>query len=275
MDNLYSQKKVENGRTLLPQGYGDPRGYKFNGPPSWYQYSPRLYTDRLVEIYLWSMDRKDLERVPIASSFDPKFGDLSGGYGEADRSLPWLGYLEGKVPDFPEKALLADLDRVRLRMEAIRADQTTADSRLADYLLDFNPATTNTLAQLTLGAYMSPARIWTLHSRFRYFDPVKRRAGLPEDVGALVEKMSADSATLTLVNTNPVEAREVVVQAGGYGEHRFDAVTLDGKTTAFNGPVLTVRLDPGAGSRLEFKMTRYANRPTLAFPWNRGWYPAN
>lgn len=273
MDNIYAQKKVEGGRTLLPQGYGDPRGYKHNGPPSWYQYGPRLYTDRLTEIYLWSMDRKDLERVPVATSFNPGSGGR-GGYTEPDRSLPWLGFLEGKIPDFPEKALQSDLMRVRRIMENIRTDQTTADSRLADYLLDYNPATTNTLAHLTLGAYMSPARIWVLHSRFRYFDPVKRRAGLPEDVGALVEKMGADAATVTLVNVNPIEAREVVVQAGGYGEHRFDAVTVGGKTTTFSSPVMTVRLEPGAGSRFEFKMTRYANRPTVAFPWDRGWYPA-
>lgn len=271
MDNIYAQKKVENGKTLLPQGYGDPRGYKHNGPPSWYQYAPRLFTDRLVEIYLWSMDRKDLERVTIPTTFNPQPG---GGYTEPDRSLAWLGYLDGKIPDFPEKALQADLARVRQRMEAIRTDQTTADSRLADYLLDYNPATTNTLAHLTLGAYMTPSRIWTLHSRFRYFDPVQRRAGLPKDVGALVEKMSANSATLTLVNTNPLEAREVVVQAGGYGEHRFDSVAVDGKPLPVNGPVLNVRLSAGAGSRLEFQMTRYANRPTVALPWDRGWYPA-
>ncbi|MSV27412.1 MAG: hypothetical protein EXQ52_01505 [Bryobacterales bacterium] len=274
MDNLYAQKKVENGRTLLPHGYGDPRGYKYNGPPSWYQYSPNLFLDRLVEIYLWSMDRKDLERIPVAASFNSAVGARSGGYGEPDRSLPWLGFLEGKIPDFPEKALQADLARIRHRLDDIRNDATTADSRLADYLLDFNPATTDVLAHLTLGAYMSPARIWVLHSRFRYFDPVKRRAGLPEDVSALVEKLGPDSATLTLVNTNPAEPREISVQAGGYGEHRFDAITIGGKATVFNGPVFTVRLDPGAGSRLEFKMTRYANLPTLAFPWDRGWYPA-
>jgi hypothetical protein len=219
------------------------------------------------------MDRKDLERVSIATSYDPS-RERFGGYGEPDRSLAWLGFLDGKIPDFPEKALQRDLLRVRKKMEDIRADETTADTRLADYLLDFNPATTNTLAHLTLGAYMSPSRIWVLHSRFRYFDPVKRRAGLPEDVGALVEKLGPDSATVTLVNTNPVDAREVVVQAGGYGEHRFEGVTVAGNTTTFSVPVVTVRLEPGAGSRLDFKMTRYANRPTLAFPWDRGWYPA-
>jgi hypothetical protein len=123
------------------------------------------------------------------------------------------------MPEFPEQALQADLGRVRRRMESIRTDGTTADSRLADYLLDLNPATTAALTNLTLGGYFASGRVWTLHSRFRYFDPVNRRAGLPEDVSALVRKLGADSATLTLVNVNPIEARGV--QAGGYGEHRL------------------------------------------------------
>ncbi|MFN0103377.1 MAG: hypothetical protein ACKV2U_14970 [Bryobacteraceae bacterium] len=272
MDNVYAQKKVENGQTLLPQMYGDPRGYKFDGPPQWYHFTNRLHTDRLAEIYFWSMNRKDLERVPIASSFNVRVG--RGGYSESDRTATWLGFLEGKIPDFPEKALQSDIGRVRQRVEMIRNDSTTADSRLADYLLDLNPATTNALTNLTMGGYFSNGRIWVLHSRFRYFDPMKRRAGLTEDVGALVEKLGADSATVTLVNTNQIEPREVVVQAGGYGEHRFEAVTVAGKKTAFQGPVMTVRLEPGAGATLEFQMTRYANKPTFAFPWDRAWYPA-
>lgn len=272
LDNLYAQKKVENGRTLLPTMYGDPRGYKFNGPPGWYQFSPRLHTDRLMEIYLWSMDRKDLERIPVATQFTAS--GRGGGYEEADRTSTWLGYLEGKLPDFPEKALQADLARVRRRAELIRTDQTTADSRLADFLLDLNPATTNALTNLTLGGYFATGRVWVLHSRFRYFDPVKRRAGLPEDVGALVEKLGPDSATLTLVNANPIEAREVVVQAGGYGEHRFESMTTGGKTVTFQSPVATIRLEAGTGATIECRMTRYANRPTFAFPWDRGWYPA-
>jgi hypothetical protein len=273
LELIYAQKKVENGRTLLPQMYGDPRGYKHNGSPSWYHYTPQLHTDRLMEVYLWTMDRTDFGKLPLALKFDETSG-AGDGYSEPDRAAPWLAFLEGKLPDFPEKALRSDLARVRHKMEMIRRDDTSADSRLADYLLDFNPATTNALTNLTLGAYFSRGRIWVLHSRFRYFDPAKRRAGLPEDTGALVEKLGADSATVTLVNTNPVEPREIVVQAGGYGEHRFDAVTVNGKTTAFQGPVITVRLNPGAGARFEFKMTRYANRPTFAHPWDRGWYPA-
>ncbi len=41
-----------------------------------------------------------------------------------------------------------------------------------------------------------------LHCRLRYFDPVARRVGIPPDVAALVEKMTAESVPVTLVNTN-------------------------------------------------------------------------
>jgi hypothetical protein len=253
LDNIYAQKKVVDGKTLLPQMYGDPKGYHEKGAPSWYHYTGNLYQDKLAEIYFWSMDRKDLERVPIRG---------------------WVAFLEGKDPEHPVKALQADLERVRKTVRQIETDPTTPDTRLADYLQDLNPAETDTLANLTLGAYFSNGRIWSLHSRFRYFDPVRRRAGLPEDVGALVEKLEADGATLTLVNVDPVEARTVVVQAGGYGEHRFDSVEVNGKTQTVAGPLLNVRLEPGSGARLRFRMARYVNPPTLAHPWDRGWFGA-
>jgi hypothetical protein len=274
MDNIYAQKKVENGKMLLPQMYGDPRGYKHNGPPQWYHFTENKREDRLMEIYLWSMDRRDLQRLPVATAFE-RAGRGRGNYRGADRTSTWLGYLEGKLPEFPERALEGDMDWIRRRMEMMRTDQTTADTRLADYLLDLNPVATNALLNLTVGGYFARGRVWVLHSRFRHFDPEKRRAGLPEDVGALVEKLGADSATMTLVNVNPIEPRTVTVQAGGYGEHHFDAVTVNGQTTKVDAPFVTVRLEPGAGSRIEFRMTRYRNRPTFAYPWDRGWYGKN
>lgn len=84
-----------------------------------------------------------------------------------------------------------------------------------------------------------------------------------------MEKLTADSGTVTLVNTNQLEPRTLDVQAGGYGEHQFTAVSVNGKDLPLQSPVLTVRLAPGAGSRLTLSMNRYVNRPTLAQPWNR------
>lgn len=248
MENLYAQKKVINGKTMLPNGYGDPRGHKFTGgKEEWYNYTPNLFTNRLLEIYLWSLDPKDRQNLP------------------AD---PWLSFLDGKDAAYPERALRQELETVRHKMAEIQSDDTSADTRLADYLMGFNPAATDALSKLTLGSYLT-GNIWTLHARVRYFDPVRRRSGLPDDVAALVEGFTADTVSVRLVNVSSVEAREVSVQAGAYGEHQILSASVGGKTINVNGPAVKVRLAPGAGDRLELRVKRYANEPTLRQPWDQ------
>ena len=248
MENMYAHKKIVDGRTLIPTGFGDPRGYKYSGgKEEWYNWTPNLFANRLTEIYLWSMDSKDREKIP---------GD------------EWLAFLEGKDAEYPERALRKDMQFVREQVNGMEHDDTSADTRLADYLMDFNPAATSTLSKLTLGSYLT-GNIWTLHARLRYFDPVRRRSGLPEDVAALVENFTANTVSVRLVNVSAVEPREVVVQAGAYGEHQIVSATVGGKTVTVNGPVLLVKLAPGAGDRLELRVKRYSNEPTLLQPWGR------
>ena len=105
----------------------------------------------------------------------------------------------------------------------------------------------------------------------RYFDPLRQRAGVPEDVAALIHTMQDDTLSLTLVNVNQSQSRTVVVQTGGYAEHQCLSVTLGNKRTPVNAPWFRVRLLPGAGARLVLKTRRYANQPTLVFPWDRSW----
>lgn len=248
MENLYANKKVVDGKTLIPTGYGDPRGHKYSGgKEEWYNWTPNLFTNRLTEIYLWSMDPKDREKFS---------GD------------GWISFLEGKDAGYPERALRQDLKFVREQVQEIETDDTSADTRLADYLMGQNPAATDALSKLTLGSYLT-GNIWTLHARVRYFDPVRRRSGLPEDVAALVEGFTADSVAVRLVNVSAVEPRTVQVQAGAYGEHQIVSATVGGKTVAVNGPVLTLKLAAGAGDRVELRVKRYANEATLRQPWDR------
>ena len=101
-----------------------------------------------------------------------------------------------------------------------------------------------------------PARCWAasppgatcyaLHCRLRYFDPERRRAGLPEDVAALVERMTEDEVTVTLVNLDPVEARTVIVQGGAYAEHQIERVRREGECC---GSRSGSRSGSGSGSR--------------------------
>jgi hypothetical protein len=152
----------------------------------------------------------------------------------------------------------------------MRTDTTTPDTRLADDPMNFNPAMAGALMELMWGGLPPDLRARALFSNLRYFDPIKRRAGIPDDVAALVERMTGDSVTVTLVNVSQTESRELVVQAGGYAEHQFDSVEWNGQTTPLNAREFAVRLAPGAGGKLILKMRRFVNQPTVAFPWDRG-----
>ena len=240
IDLVNSHKKVVNGRELYPHMHGDQ---------GWYAYSPRKYDDGAMELWYWSMRPEDRKRLPTTG---------------------WLAFLDGQDPGYPERSLRADFGTIRRKVEGLRRDQTTPDTRLADDPMEFNPATVGTLVQLALGGILPGRTGSILHCRLRHFDPHARRAGLPEDVSALVESMSADGVTLSLVNVGQVEPRTVVVQAGGYAEHQFTSITIDGREVPVDRPEVTIHMAPGAGAKLVFKMRRYANPPTLAFPWDRG-----
>jgi hypothetical protein len=151
----------------------------------------------------------------------------------------------------------------------MRGHTTPPEKRLADNMLDLNPVATDALVQLMWGALIPSREGGLLYARLRYFDPVSQRAGVPDDVAALVSELSDTRTAVTLVNLNPSESRTIILQGGGYGEHQLTSVMAGGVTTPINGPLLTVVLDPGAGQSLTLQMKRYGNRPTALHPWQR------
>ena len=241
IDTVNSQKKIVDGQTLYPHMYGDE---------GWYDYTSEKYNRNALKIYYLSMNPDDLQYVP---------------------SCGWTDYLQGKDSTYPLVSMRSDLDRIRRMVQGMRKDETTPDTRLSDDPLRFKTASVTSLIELMLGG-LPPGRVGgLLHCRLRYFDPSARRAGVPEDIAALVSKMTDDEVTVSLVNTNQVQPRTIVVQAGGYAEHQFTTATVGNRTISVQGPNFTVRLAPGTGSELVLRMKRYANQPTLAFPWDRGW----
>ncbi len=162
-----------------------------------------------------------------------------------------------------------NFEKIRRKVEAMRRDATTPDTRLADDPMAFNPAMVGVLVQLMLGGLPPKHQGEILHARLRYFDPARHRPGLPEDVAALVEKLADRSASLVLVNLNPSDSRDVIVQAGAYGEHLFERVSIEGRTVDLTGSTFRVRLAPAPRARLSIAMKRYAGKPMLAQPWDR------
>jgi hypothetical protein len=230
--------KTVSGKRVYPQKYGDE---------GWYNFQPSPWAPYALELYYLSMKSSDRKFVPSNS---------------------WLDYLDGDNATYPETALRRDLARIRDRVKGMRADTTTPDTRLSDDPMKFNPCSVSSLIELMLGGLHPGHRGSILFSRLRYFDPVHRRSGLPDDVAALVERLSDNEVTLTLVNTSQTESHELIVQAGAYAEHRFESIRMTNETIAIQDSRLTVRLSPGCGQRLVLKMNRYVNQPTMSHPWD-------
>jgi hypothetical protein len=218
------------------------------GAGGWYGWKDTPWNVGALEVWYWSQRPEDRQRVG---------------------SNGWVDFVRGANPAYPEQALERDLDGMVKRLAAMRRDNTPPEKRLADNMLDYNPAATESLVQLMWGGLLPGREGGLVNARLRYFDPDRKRAGVPPDVAALISEMSDTQATVTLINLNRSMPRTVIVQGGAYGEHQLVSVTGDGRTTPVGSPLLTVRLDPGSGQRLVLTMKRYVNTPTAKHPWHR------
>jgi hypothetical protein len=235
IDAINRQRRMIDGRWMYPRMHGDK---------GWYAWTREPYAENALELYCLSIREDDRARV-----------------GQND----WLDYLAGKDADYPERQLKADLGRIRNRVAAMRKDTTTADTRLADDPMKFNPASVHALLELTMGAVHPGVGGNSLLARLRYHDAEKRRPGLPDDVAALVTRLMADETDVTLVNVNQLDSRELIVQGGAYAEH--DIVTANGEHALGNSPHVRVKIAPGAGGKLTLRFKRHVNAPTFALPW--------
>ncbi|MGB2712922.1 MAG: hypothetical protein WBC51_02005 [Vicinamibacterales bacterium] len=219
-----------------------------HGADGWYGWRNTPWNVGALDVWYWSQNSDDLTRVG---------------------SMPWVDFLRGRNPDYPVEALERDLASIPRRLEAMRKDTTPPDKRLADNMLDYNPAATESLVQLMWGGLMPGRPGGLVNARLRYFDPGRRRAGMPADVAALISELTDTQTRVILVNLSASEKRAVIVQGGAYGEHQLEAVAQNGRTTRIGSPTLTVHLDPGSGETLVFTMRRFANTPTALHPWHR------
>src|SRR5262249_45442481 len=121
IDAVNANAVTTGGRRQYPTMYGSD---------GWFGWQDQPWSVGALEVWYWSMRADDLARVA---------------------SDPWVSYLQGKNPQYPETALQADLRTVQARLDRMRQDHTTAAQRLADNMMDFNPAAVDGLIRLTLG----------------------------------------------------------------------------------------------------------------------------
>lgn len=273
---------------LVPYRYGDAGWFDFQPLPPAYP----------TALWIVSQQPEDWARIEHLRRSDPvDWRAIWPGRGKEDGTHegPWLRFLQGDNPDYPERILAQSLGHIYRRLDLIRQDTTDVldleDAKihtLVHLWQNVNPVTTEALVQLTLGGPQILYNGGLLHVSVRYFDALRRRPGLPEDVAALVERIAAESITLTLVNLSLLEQRDVIIQAGAFAEHRFTTARYTARVSEYPGslwsyhsppleieqresqidaPHVCIALPPGTQIQLDFNIARYANTPTYVDPW--------
>ncbi|MFN8490659.1 MAG: hypothetical protein U0350_23920 [Caldilineaceae bacterium] len=272
---------------VIPYRYGDVQ----HGQPGWFDYMPLspVYPAALWNLSMTAADWERIERLRRVEKYDWRAVVPFRNKEDCGHEQPWLRFLQGDNPTYPEAILQASYNMVCRRLALIREDQADLTKVNIHHWQEHNPVVTEALVQLTLGAPQIIYNGGLLHCRVRYFDADKQRPGLPEDVAALVERVESERTVLRLINLNPLAAHNVIIQAGGFGEHSFTQVHYDGLksdypgsakryapppleteqyTLAVNHQLLQVQLPPATEITLTLDMARFVHAPSYRSPWS-------
>lgn len=286
LDQNWALGREENGRWVTPTKHFDSgwTAYKLPNP----LYPIHLWTVSMAEEDAARADRIDKQQydididVPEYSGTSPITGKNTKHYN--GNTVQWFDYMRGKSPDYPEQILAANFKLVSRQLQKMRSEEGNPENWISDGFSlgalssihkwqEMCPVYFEGLLQLTLGTPMHTSHGGLQHGRVRYYDAHAKRPGLPESVAALVEALDAGSVTLSLVNVDLFAEKQVIIQAGTFGEHQFETVTVLSEDEHSQEPVhagskwFLVKLSPGAGIRLHMAMNRYVNRPTYETPW--------
>lgn len=267
--------------TLVPYRYGRD---------GWFDYGP-LSLDLPTWLWWWSRDAADLERLIRVIDGYPRtehpvmpFRDKL----EAGHEAPWLEFLAGRLPDYPEQALSMALGQIARRVAIMDSDELDPEGDHLHFWQRVNPVVTEVLGQLISG---TPQILYNGGLPFMavaYEDVDAARPGLPPDVAALVHRLDGAEIELELVNTSHTRTRRVRVRPSRFGEKRISGVTSEGErggvhpgaSTTFASvpgerfsehrdldvPDVVVVLPPAHGARLTLTTVAASDRPTHKRP---------
>ncbi|MFB7800491.1 hypothetical protein [Isoptericola sp. NPDC056134] len=208
--------------------------YRF-GADGWFDYGP-LQLDLPTWLWWWTRDdadRKRLDRVldgiPGSDEVRP-FRDKV----EAGHEGPWLAFLDGSLPDYPERALSMALGQLARRVAVMDAEPVDPETVHLHFWQRANPVVTEVLGQLVTGTPQTLYNGGLPFAAVAYTDADRQRPGLPPDVAALVSGLDRDAdgsgrVELSLVNLSPTRARRVRVRPSRFGEERLTGVVVRGE----------------------------------------------
>ena len=275
-DEKYLEMPRSTLDTILAQGRHTDQGFvvparKDNS--GWVDFGGMDYS-YLSQLWFMSLSPGDWERVEKVRQADgTDWRRVADTHNKMDNGhdAAWMRFIAGDNPDYPERILSSAAGQVVARLREMRENWLSVGGYPGRYIQfepgkeDYtqleehhwqhqNPVTTEALIQLMLGAPQMMYNGGLLHASVRYFDPDHQRPGIPRDVAALVTRIERERTVLQLVNVSPFESRNVIVQAGTFGEHNFTTVKYQRlekngpveQTVEVNGKFFQVALNPDA-----------------------------
>lgn len=256
-----------------------------HGDGGWFDWQPMspIYPTALWALTQADEDWQRIERIRQSEQYDWTRVIAHHNKEDSGHEQPWLRFLCGENAGYPEAILQASLSQVRRRVALIEQDHADLTQVNIHHWQQLNPVTTEALVQLTLGAPQPIYNGGLLVAPLRYFDGESGRPGMPQDAAALVTQVSAGEITVHLFNVSTTQARSIVLQAGSFAEHRFDAVAYNariseypGRQPGYSAPDLDVNqqtqkidatrfkvdLPAGCEITLQISMTRNVNAPS-------------
>lgn len=269
LDMLWALRKEEDGVTKVPNRHFDA---------GWRDYRIQ---NAIHPVLIWnvSMADEDAERVERGWATVNERISTEGyveGSARPQHTAAWYYYIRGRMPSYPVDILKNNLEAIKFQIDRFRSEEwnpyTMDHYREAMSIHDWQilqPAILEALTHLTLGGPMVSYHGGHLHVAVRYFDPIAGRPGLPTDVAALVETLTATTIDLTLVNISTTSDRTVIIQGGAFGEHQIIGAGERGSTVmSINGNHLQVILPAGSTVALSLQVQRFANEASYKQPLN-------
>lgn len=247
----------------------NPHPYRHDGT-GWFDYQP---LPPAHPTWLWWQTRDLADRAMLADL------EEASGYSwrrvrafrereEGGHEPPWLAFLAGCNPRYPEQALSMAVTLARQRIQQMEAGPTPLPDDSVGWP-GLNPVATEVLTQLIAGAPQILHHGGLPYHQLRWTDAVRGRPGLPAGVAALVEHIDEESVTVQILNLDRWESRTVQLTGGGYGERPISGVSdlSTGGRAGETGPVrpvsgrLRVHLPPRTRIRLRLRVDRRGDLP--------------
>jgi hypothetical protein len=208
---------------------------------------------------------------------------------EAGHEAPWLAFLAGDNPGYPELILRQAMAQVGRRLALIEADHADPATLHFHHWQWHNPVVTEALTQLVTGSPQVLYNGGLPVTQLGYYDAVRRRPGLPPGVAALVDQVTAERVHVHLVNLEVSAQRRVLARVGGFGEHDIERLAATaagdgypGDMREYHAPPVAVQVQQAAGAggcvevvlpplhriELDLHVRRWVRHPAHGFPWD-------